>query len=144
MVLQAPHLIKHLIGNIGHKRFIGWVHGIGKHKILPYQYAVAVAQVVKNIFLIDTTTPHTQHIDARLLHGLQALPVKGVGHGSRQHAQGCPVGSFYHNRPVVYFKIKGATDAIRLLHQLNGTHPQLVDLVLQLSAIGCNGYRYAI
>src|SRR5690606_24724290 len=62
---QTRNLMQGLLAHIFHEKIAVGVHAAGKHKVLPYHDAEAVAQLVKSLALIPSPTPHAQavHVD---------------------------------------------------------------------------------
>ena len=62
VVAQTHHIVDGFLAHIFKHFALGGIKTACEHKVLPYKDSVLVAQVVENVVLVDSSTPHAQHI----------------------------------------------------------------------------------
>ena len=91
MVTQAADIFYRLHAHIFEEICIGGIDATGKHKILPDQDAIAVAQIVEHILRIIPAAPDAQHVHIGADCALKQSFQHGAGDARREGIGGNPV-----------------------------------------------------
>src|SRR6266850_6923849 len=75
MIAQTFDVISCFVSDVIEKRLIARIHAAGEHKILTHQDPHFVAKIVEIVLLVNTTTPHAQHVHIRVAHGSEQLAI---------------------------------------------------------------------
>ena len=106
MASQPDDVLDRFIPHIVEEFLTARVHGTGKHEILPYQDAVFIAEVVKEVVLIDTASPHAQHVHVGILYIADKRPIGGILHPGQKVVLGDVVGALDKYRHAIDLEIK--------------------------------------
>lgn len=118
---------KHLFLHIGEKiRFIERIHHTGEHKVLPYHYAVAVAEVEQRVRRIVAAAPDAYHIEVRFRRRADVMfQLRGVGAGV-ETVEGDEVRSFAEHPFAVDYETEIAAVRVRASVELYLSQPNLL------------------
>ncbi len=103
MIAQPLHVIGGFLPHVVQKPLITGVEAAAKHEILPKKNSHLIAKFVEIVTLINTATPHPQHVHVAVARRFQQLPVFGFTDAGRKAIGWNPVGSFgEHGNTIDY------------------------------------------
>ena len=121
MIAQAADIVDRLLPHIFEESIISGVHTAGKHKVLPHQNPVAVAEFVEIIIFVYAAAPDTQHIHIGIDGQTDDPLVVGPAHPRQEEIIGYIVGPLHKDRHAIEFHIKRSPQRIRFAHQSERT-----------------------
>jgi len=101
MVTHPFDVIGCFLFHILQKSGIARKHGTGKHEVLPNQNSVFVAQIVKPVVFVNSTTPNAQHVEIGDFGGMNHFLVHFVGYPGSKNIVWNVVGAFHKYRNAV-------------------------------------------
>ncbi len=131
MLSQAAYILNRLHAHVFSKSRIFRVHAAGEDEILPDQDAIAVAQVVETILLVEPAAPDPQHVHmGRSRVPDQALQV-GIADAGGERIGRDPVCTLDEDWDAVDDEGERLAPLVRFTTQLQGAQPDLVTAVVQ-------------
>ena len=118
VVADALHVVDRFLAYVGEEFLIRRIGGAGKHEILPYQDAVAVAEVVEIIVFIDSSAPYADHVHVDVLSIKHMLLVFLFRDTRKEIVEGNHVDALHEHRFSIKFEGQGASPLVVFRYQL--------------------------
>src|ERR1700752_2790109 len=115
MIAQAFYVIDGFLSDVIEKGLVSWIQTAAKHEILPDHNPQFIAKFVEIVTLINSTTPHSNHVHVAVPYCLQQLPVFLLSDARGKTVGGNPVSTFCKDRNTVNHKGKTLATFTRLL-----------------------------
>ena len=127
MSAQALYVVLSLTFHTFKEQRVVRICAAGEHKVLPYQYAVAVGFAVKVVVFVDAATPHAQHIHVGSLYVFKYTLVALWRDIGQQGVVGYEVGTLGKHRLAVHYEVERLAVFVVVHH-----HPYRAESYLSL------------